>query len=189
MKKRTGPEATAPGPQLLVLSLHVWHCILCSILPQDNMATLKPVPARGLHFLKTPKMYAFCFSWNKLTYLFAKLIAKLDTSYFCSRNVSPLFRCNSSVSNVTSSQMSEKENTTDPILQIFRITERLGFFNFQENTTNLIVKNLFCFVLFLHFMTQHKELLPKRYQLNKVGTFYPNKRIKTLIQSWPENIS
>ena len=28
--------------------------------------------------------------------------------------------------------MSEKENTTDPILQIFRITERLGFFNFQE---------------------------------------------------------
>ena len=116
-------------------------------------------------------------------------IAKLNISYFRSRNVSPLFRCNSSVSNVTSSQMSEKENTTDPILQIYRITELLGFLNFQENTTNLIVKNLFCFVLFLHFMTQHKELLAKRYQLNKVGTFYPNRRIKTLIQSWPENIS
>ena len=76
-------------------------------------------------------------------------IAKLNISYFRSRNVSPLFRCNSSVSNVTSSQMSEKENTTDPILQIYWITKLLGFLNSQENTTNLIVKNFICFVLFL----------------------------------------
>ena len=62
--------------------------------------------------------------------------------------------------------MSEKENTTDPILQIFRITELLVFLDFQENIPNLIVKNLFFFVLFLHFLTQHKELLAKRYQLN-----------------------
>ena len=187
--KRRREQDQKQQPRRLVLSWNVrMTYIVCCILPQDNRATFKPITARGLHFLKTPKMYAFCFSWNKLTYLFRN-IAKLDISYFRSRNVSPLFRCNSSVSNVTSSQMSEKENTTDPILQIYRITELLGFLNFQENTTNLIVNNFICFVLFLYFMTQHKELLAKRYQLNKVGTFYPNKRIKTLIQSWPENIS
>ena len=195
MKKRTGPEATATAVgTFLTCMTH----IVCGILSKDNIATFKPVTARGLHFLKTPKMYAFCFSWNKLTHLFRN-IAKLDISYFCSRNVSTLFRCNSSVSNVTSSQMSEKENTTDPILKIFKITELFAFLNFQANRTfGKIFKKtqriwlwrissaLSCFCILWH---STKELLDKRYQLNKVGTFHPNNRIKTPIQFWHENIS
>ena len=109
--KRRREQDQKQQPQRLVLSWHVrLTYIVCCILPQVNMATFKPITARGLHFVKTPKMYAFCFSWNKLTYVFRN-IAKLDIPYFRSRNVSPLFRCNSSVSNVTSSQMSEKDKT------------------------------------------------------------------------------
>ena len=183
MKKITGPEATAQA---------VGTCL------KTTWRLSNPLLPEGCISWKLHKWMHFVFlETNSRT--FFRNIAKLDIWYFCSRNVSPLFRCNSSVSNVTSSQMSEKENTTDPILKIFKITELFAFLNFQANRTfGKIFKKtqriwlwrissaLSCFCILWH---STKELLAKRYQLNKVGTFHPNNRIKTPIQFWHENIS